>query len=200
MGRFGRNRATDREAVSPGEADARARAFALLYDELFDPVYRYCRIRIADPSDAEDMAAAIFARAFAAYPPAKQESTRSWLFAIAHNMIANHYRSREQHRRIAPLDDTLQITDPGALPDQLVIAADERHSVQTALSELTGDQRRVVELRLAGLTGPEIAGVLGRSHAAVKMLQLRAIERLRLILAPTTSIRIMEEEEGHARR
>jgi DNA-directed RNA polymerase specialized sigma24 family protein len=36
---------------------------------------------------------------------------------------------------------------------------------------------------MAGLAGPEIAQTLGRSHGAVKMLQLRAFARLRELLA-----------------
>jgi RNA polymerase sigma-70 factor (ECF subfamily) len=197
---IGRNRTGDRSNASGQLPDARSSAFALLYDELFESVYRFCRIRIADPADAEDMAAAIFARAFAAYPPAKAESTRSWLFAIAHNMVANHYRSRGHRQRRETLDEAIEIADPGLLPEQSIIAADERQSLHRALGALTGDQRRVIELRLTGLTGPEIAAALGRSHAAVKMLQLRAIERLRQTLDPTPSICIMKEEEGHARR
>lgn len=51
------------------------------------------------------------------------------------------------------------------------------------LGKLPTDQRRVVELRLAGLTGPEIASVLGRSHDAVKKLQGRAIAKLRDLAA-----------------
>ena len=41
------------------------------------------------------------------------------------------------------------------------------------------DQREVIELRLAGLTGREIAEAMERSVDAVKMLQLRAMKRLR---------------------
>jgi DNA-directed RNA polymerase specialized sigma24 family protein len=44
------------------------------------------------------------------------------------------------------------------------------------------DQRRVCELRLAGLTGQEIAAVLGKRHDAVRQLQSRAIERLRQLM------------------
>jgi DNA-directed RNA polymerase specialized sigma24 family protein len=44
---------------------------------------------------------------------------------------------------------------------------------------LPDDQRTAVELRLAGLTGPEVAVAMGRSHDAIKKLQLRAMERLR---------------------
>lgn len=59
------------------------------------------------------------------------------------------------------------------------MAADEHRELAAAIAKLAPDQRKVIELRLAGLTGPEIARMLGRSHAAVKMLQLRAVERLR---------------------
>ncbi|MGH2551154.1 MAG: RNA polymerase sigma factor [Thermomicrobiales bacterium] len=79
-----------------------------------------------------------------------------------------------------------------------MVEADERRSLHAALSLLTDDQRQVVELRLAGLTGPEIAEIVERSHAAVKMLQLRAIERLRQILDPP--IQIVNKEDDHARR
>ena len=195
MIRFGRNRAKETGEV---DADPRDQVFAALYAEYFESVYRYCRIRVADAHDAEDLAAAIFAKAFAAFPPAKRESTRSWLFAIAHNMLANHYRGRAQRNRTESLDLELDYIDPGELPEQIIVAADERRSLHAALSTLTDDQRQVVELRLSGLTGPEIAEIVGRSHAAVKMLQLRAIERLRQILDPT--IQIMTQEDDHARR
>jgi len=52
-----------------------------------------------------------------------------------------------------------------------------------AVARLPDDQRTAVELRLAGLTGPEVATAMGRSHEAIKKLQLRALERLRAELA-----------------
>ena len=48
--------------------------------------------------------------------------------------------------------------------------------------ELPEDQRRVMELRLSGLTSPEAGRVLGRSPTAVRSLQFRAVERLRTAL------------------
>ena len=48
-----------------------------------------------------------------------------------------------------------------------------------AVARLPDDQRFAVELRLAGLNGPEVAAAMGRSHDAVRKLQLRAIEKLR---------------------
>ncbi len=193
--RFGRDRAGTR---AQDERAARRDAFAMVYEELFDAVYRYCRIRVADARDAEDLTAVIFARAFAAFPPEQAASMRSWIFAIAHNTLANHYRDR-RNAAMRPLDDQFELTDPDPLPEQIVLAAVERDSLHRALHRLTAEQRQVVELRLAGLTGPEIAGVIGRSHPAVKMLQVRAIERLRQIMLPAESPAITEEND-HARR
>ena len=51
-----------------------------------------------------------------------------------------------------------------------------------ALAKLTNEQRNVVELRLAGLTGPEIAEALHLSIPAVKSSQFRAYGRLRALL------------------
>ncbi len=63
------------------------------------------------------------------------------------------------------------------------MAAEAHSSVVRLLDHLPTSQRRVVELRLAGLTGREVADVLGCSLAAVKIAQVRAYRRLRGLLA-----------------
>ncbi|MDF3038732.1 MAG: transcriptional regulator, LuxR family [Thermomicrobiales bacterium] len=64
-------------------------------------------------------------------------------------------------------------------------AAERRRSVSEALALLPEEQRRIVELRLAGLTGPEVAAALGRSHDSVRTTQRRALARLRTLLGIT---------------
>lgn len=73
--------------------------------------------------------------------------------------------------------------DAALTPEEEALAAEH---CQALLALLPDDQRSVVELRLAGLTGAEIANVLGRSVGAIKALQFRAIARLRLDLAGET--------------
>jgi RNA polymerase sigma-70 factor (ECF subfamily) len=146
-------------------------------------VLRYCQVRIANPAEAEDAAAQIFTKALASYPPDNPDAVRSWLFAIAHNVVANHYRTASARAPARPLDEALETIDQRATPDEIVVKREERAALLDAIAELTAEQRQVVELRLAGLTGPEIADATGRSHAAVKMLQYRAISHLRVVLA-----------------
>ena len=162
-------------------AQADPAAFAPLYDRYFDPIYRYCRFRLGDPAETEDAVALVFANALAALPRfrAGAGSFRSWLFAIAHNSVANRHRARRDDR---PLDDALHLETDDPAPDEAALAAERRRELMAALGKLTPDQRRVMELRLAGLSGPEVASALGRSHAAVKMLQLRAVDRLQVLL------------------
>lgn len=159
-----------------------AAAFSQLYHDYFDAIYWYCRNRLNDAVAAEDAASTIFTRALAAGPRYDDPGLRSWLFTIAHNVVINVYRaSRPQ----APLEAASEIPDPIMLLEDAVIADEERRRLLDALRRLPPDQRQVVELRMAGLTGPEVAQVMGRSHGAIKMLQLRAYAQLRSLLAET---------------
>ncbi len=163
-------------------------AFGLLYDRYIDAVYRYCYGRLGDREDAEDATSLIFARALAALPTQRGPSFRSWLFAIAHNVVLN---SRRDAGHSQPLDAAHERLDPGPSVEELVTEADRRHSVRKALARLPDAQRRVVELRLAGLSGPEVAVALGRSHDSVRTTQRRALAALRVLLNVTR-----DTEEG----
>ena len=54
--------------------------------------------------------------------------------------------------------------------------------IHELLAQLLSDQRQVMELRLAGLTGPEIAAAVGRSLGSVKIPQVRAFAHMRTAL------------------
>jgi RNA polymerase sigma-70 factor (ECF subfamily) len=177
-------------AIARDDAAIGAPAFTRLYDDYFDPIYWYCRSRLGDATRAEDAASTVFTRALAAGPRYDDPSLRSWLFGIAHNVLANWFRAT---RLVAPLESAFDVPDAGPSPDDTVVADEERDRLLGALRLLPQDQRRVVELRMAGLTGPEIARTLDRSHGAVKMLQLRAFARLRELLADETD----DEESRH---
>ena len=156
--------------------------FGQLYERYFEVVYGYCQRRLDDRSAAEDACAAIFSRAFASLGSCRHpDRFRSWLFTIAHHEITDRYRAREPVTDLEAVAHTLR--DPGRSPEDSAIAADERRALHEALGTLPPDQRHVIELRLAGLTGSEIAAVVGRRHGAIRALQHRAFARLRTLLS-----------------
>jgi RNA polymerase sigma-70 factor (ECF subfamily) len=167
------------------DADLAARApndplaFEALYRRYVDPVHQYCYRRLGTREAAEDATSVIFLKAFSSLPTYRPGSFRSWLFAIAYHVITDRLRAT---RPEAPLDEAADVPDREPSPEEIVLTAEARRSVAALLAHLPPDQRRVVELRLTGLTGREVAQVLGRSLPAVKIAQVRAYARLRTLL------------------
>lgn len=172
--------AGDDDTVLVARAKADPASFALLYRRYVTAVYRYCYHRLGSAEAAEDATSDVFLKALAGLRRHRDDqSFRSWLFAIAHNVVTDSYRAR---RPSEPLDPAAEIVDGAPTPEDLALEAEGDRAVRTLLTQLAPDQARVLELRLAGLTGPEVARALGRSHAAVKIAQVRGYARLRKLL------------------
>jgi RNA polymerase sigma-70 factor (ECF subfamily) len=171
------------DAALVARAQVDPRAFALLYDRYLDQVYRYCHRRLGSFAAAQDATSATFEKALAALPrfDSSGGNFRGWLFTIAHNVVINTVR-HSSHRTNRPLDAAAEVKDDGLSPEAYAVANDEQAALHAALARLSEDQRRIIELRLAGLTGHEIAAAVGMSHGAVRTAQHRALLRLRTLL------------------
>jgi RNA polymerase sigma factor (sigma-70 family) len=157
-------------------AQACPQAFASLYARYLDPVYRYCYRRLGSREAAEDATSQVFVQALAALSRYRDGSFRSWLFTIAHHVVTDvARRGKPTHA----LDAGAEPIAVARSPEEVALGAESRAMLRAWLARLPDDQRQVIELRLAGLTGAEIARVLGRGTGAVKMLQYRAMTRLR---------------------
>ncbi len=169
------------DAVLVAHARRDRQAFAALYARYFDALYRYSYVRLGNAERAEDATHQAFVRALEGVDRYQEAGRfRSWLFTIIHNVVATELVMRAPG---VPAEMMSRVVDPAEGPEADALVAVERQALQVALAQLPADQRQAVELRLAGLTGREIAHELGRSHEAVKMLQQRALARLRTELA-----------------
>lgn len=175
---------TEFEEIACARQDPRA--FAPLYERYVDAIFGYCYRRTSDREAAADLTSQIFARAIGALPryqvQAREGTFRSWLFSIAHNLVIDAHRTRRDHHSLDRVPADRPLRDASPSPEDHAIASEDRQALTRAMATLTGSQRQVVELRLAGLTGPEIAAVLGMRLPAVKSAQFRAYARLRDLL------------------
>lgn len=174
--------------------------FDALYRKYLAQVYAYALYELADHHAAEDATERTFLRALAALPRFRElarsedgpeaSTFRVWLFRIARNVVANERRRR--HRRPAEsLDAALgagvAIADGVDLEGELV-TRDEAATALRAVRSLPDDRRRALLLRFVDeMSTAEIAGVLGRSEGAVRVLIHRAL-------------RSVARELGHDRR
>lgn len=173
----------DTALVAAAQRDPRR--FEPLFLRYWEPVLRYCTFRLEQRADAEDAASQIFIDAYASLLRFQDQghtgSFRGWLFTIAHHEVANRHRYRRRHPA-GPLEDAIDVIDHRATFEQ-AHQADEVAAVLALVRDLPNRPREVVELRLAGLTDREIAGVLGISGAAVRQAQSRAVALLRARMA-----------------
>ena len=132
-------------------------------------------------------------RALAALPAYRAGSFRSWLFAIAHNVVADELRRR---RPAFPLDAVADLTDRGPSVEDAAATAADWSSILTLLPHLSSDQQQVVAMRLSGLTAVEIGAALGKPRNAVDGIHHRALLRLRTLVATGETAVTMNAKGG----
>ena len=157
-------------------------AFAELYQRYLTPIYGFCYRRLGSREAAEDATSLVFTKALEGLPTLRTPNTRAWLFAIAHHVVADSYRRGRGDVEL----ERAEGLPSGEQFEEAALTGLDLEALHQALAVLTSDQRQVVELRLAGLTGPEIRQTLGRSRSWVDTTQFRAIQKLRAVLAPET--------------
>jgi RNA polymerase sigma-70 factor (ECF subfamily) len=174
------------EATLVAAAKRDCQAFALLYRRYVEAVYRYCYRRLGSREEAEDATSQIFIQALAALPRLGDQPFRAWLFTIAHNVVTDVYRAQRRVLGGSTPQATRgaeELEDPDPSPEHQILAAEQGRAIHELLAQLPEEPRRLLELRLAGLTDAEIAQVLERSHGAVRVAQHRAVVRLRALHA-----------------
>ena len=160
--------------------------FGPLYENNFERVYAFIARRVQDRDAAEDLTSDVFHRAIASLPRFEWRGVpfAAWLLRIASNAIADRSRrvSREQdHPSLDAEPEPSSNSDLGLPLEVSVDQIEERARLFRLVDELPTDQRRVIVMRFAEEKKiSEIAQVLGRTEGAVKQLQFRALENLRV--------------------
>jgi RNA polymerase sigma-70 factor, ECF subfamily len=156
-------------------------AFGELYERYVDRIYHYIYYRVGNARDAEDLTARVFYRVLKALPRYVDRGApfASWLYRIAHNLVANFHR--DQGRRVSlPIDD-LPLTSRGReAPEQVVERQDEERSLWSAINQLNEDRRELLILKFGdGLSNAQIGELMGRTEGAIKSLYHRTLVSLR---------------------
>lgn len=158
------------------ESDGRTldETFLDVYDQEAATILAYVRAAVGDDSEAEDLAAESFLRAWREWPRFRRSErpVRHWLIRIAHNLVIDRARRRARLRLVPIGDETSDGRDTGStVADRLQMVA--------ALQHLSPDDLHVIALRAAGLQFAEVAAVLGKTEPAARMAWHRAARKLR---------------------
>lgn len=176
------NELDDETVVAQSLADPAA--FSVLYERHYPEIHRFVTRRVSDTTAAEDITSQVFLNALRSLSTYQTGYFLGWLYRIARNLIADHYR------QILPLPQSESLAlhpDTNMGPPELAEAAEAREEVERLIRQLTPAQQDIVHLRLQGYRGQEIADSLGISLNAVKSAQFRAFNRIRTLMSDPPS-------------
>jgi RNA polymerase sigma factor (sigma-70 family) len=158
-------------------------AWARIYDSLAPSILGYLRSRGAPDADA--VLGDVFLQLVRDIKRFEGDEAgfRSWVFVMVHHRLLDDLRKRSRRPEYAaPAEAFGGLEDPGDVEGDVVRHFREEE-LRQLLSELTPAQRDVLLLRIfGGLKVEEIAQAVGRRVGAVKALQRRGLQTLRIRL------------------
>ncbi|MBI4193038.1 MAG: sigma-70 family RNA polymerase sigma factor [Candidatus Colwellbacteria bacterium] len=165
-----------------------ASAFGLLYDKYIEKIFRFILVKVGGQrEEAEDLTHQVFVKAWeevrrGAYSE-KGYPFGSWLYRIARNLVIDHWR---RLRITVDLDESA--TDLAASEPELGERLDRNQdalALVRAIHRLKDIEQDVLLLRFTEeLPVKAVAEALGKTEGAVKLIQHRAIGKLRAMLKP----------------
>lgn len=176
------DRPMDEEAeLARRAAGGDRRAFAALYDQHLDAVYRYAFYRLRTDAEAEDVTSEVFHRALVAMP--KYEPRRpflAFLYGIARHVVADQLRRPKPQ---ASFEDAIAHPSAAAGPEEIALRLDEARGLRAAIARLTPLQQEIVILRaLEGRSTKEISLVTGKPESTIRGIHMRALAALRAVM------------------
>jgi RNA polymerase sigma-70 factor (ECF subfamily) len=132
-----------------------------------------------------DVAQEVCIAAFKALPRYQDHggSFSHLVYAIAANKVADAYRAAARDKS-SPVDELPELSMLTDGPENLAMAADLKVRMARLLATLPDVQREVLTMRIAvGLSANETAEALDLSPVHVRVIQHRALARLRSVMA-----------------
>jgi len=163
-------------------ADGDLEAFGELYSIYLAPIYRYVSYQVRDKMTAEDIVEEVFVKAWKAIGTCKGKSQTfsAWLYRIAHNHVVNTLRRMNKRVSLESVEMEIETLIEVTNPEQEVEAKLVRQELLEAMTCLSQNQRQVIMLKfIEGLDNSEIAQILGKREGAIRVLQMRALYKLR---------------------
>ncbi len=174
-----RSGAAERRLIEAAQRDPSC--FAELYERNFERVYAFIARRVTDRDHAQDLTADVFHSALKNLSRFEWRGVpfAAWLYRIAANAIADRSKRAAQLEAIK----LREIREPEASSDADLAEAEHRARLFKLVEKLPDDQRRVITMRFAHQKSiAEIARDIGRSEGAIKQLQFRGLQRLRMMV------------------
>lgn len=157
-----------------------SKKFEVMYRVNQPLIYRFMFWRTKDEMLAQDLTSNVFEKAWRTRHNFTGGSGKAWLYKIARTTLIDYWRKkRDLTDEAAVANAAADIAEPGEALDKSLAAAELR----AAVAKLPVEMQRVVRQRfIVGSSVRETAATLDLSEANVRVIQYRALKKLRELL------------------
>lgn len=161
-------------------------ALADIYETYFVRVYRFVFYRVSHKETAEDITEEVFIKAFKGLKNLEElDAFEGWLFQIARNLVIDYYRKKKQ---LVPLDSVENTLEYDTNVVEIINLQLEQSILIKLLKELNDEQQTVIKMKFfEELDNSAIARILDKTEGAIRVIQHRAILKLKEIFQDTIS-------------
>ena len=145
---------------------------AAAYDTLERALYAFALGITHSGTAAEDLVQETFLRLVREVQAGRTpDNVRAWLYRVCANLATSRGRRATVATRYLPF---LASREVGETPEARHLRHELGAELSAAMAALTPDERKGLLLSAGGFHGPEIAEMLGRTHAATRTMLSRA--------------------------
>lgn len=150
-----------------------------LYMQYKNDIYNYIMSLTHNPTLSEDLLSETFLKAIHSLPSFRNNSSiKTWLFGIARNLWLQHLRSIKPQ---VEYDDLLGLYITESIEDNFITKL-SINRVNEMLATKDEQTRKIINMRIDGLSYREIAENIGISESSARVIDFRVKKWLRSIL------------------
>lgn len=157
-------------------------AFGKLYDKYVVKIYRFVLFKVNSKFEAEDITQQVFLKTWQnirSYKTKRGAKFSSWLYHIARNSVIDHYRTSKNQTSLEDIKHDTQFAAPPDF-DEAIDRSDKLGEVKKSIAILTEDEKDVVIMKFVEeFSNKEVGDVLDKSQGAVRVIQHRALKKLK---------------------
>ena len=175
------------EALVKDIVNGKESAFRVFYERFFGKVYKYAYRKVKNRSDAEDITEETFLKALKGFKNFEERFEGGldvWMYTIERNVVRDYFR-KQTGFSVLPFEEkwNMILNPPIDDPYVTVERAEINEIISASLGDLPEQYREIIELRFfKNKSLKEIANIMGKNVGAIKVLQFRAIQKLRNIV------------------
>ena len=164
-----------------------AEAFSEIYDAYAKKLFRYIRVKVQNQQQAEDVLQDVFVKIWRGLPTyqASKGSFNSWAYRVAGNAMNDFFRKAYRSPEPAAMSEAMaygssDLQSEAKSMEKVLDSEFALTRLRSVLGEIPELYRQVLEFRfMQDLEIHEIGEILGKSNLAVRLLQHRALKKLK---------------------